>query len=120
MQYLALIYNDENQPVDPAVRAEVFARYMAFNKEAGAAGVLLGGNALMPSSTATTVSVRNGETLLTDGPFAETREALGGYYLLQCDNLDTAVEWAAKIPTSETGRIEVRPVMEIEGAGAPG
>jgi len=76
-------------------------------------GVYLGGNPLHPTSTATTVRVRNGKTLTTDGPFAETREQMGGYYLLNCANLDEALELAAKIPSAKTGSIEVRPILEM-------
>jgi hypothetical protein len=71
-----------------------------------------GGNELQPTATATTVRVRNGETMVTDGPFAETKETLGGYYLLECDSLDDAVDLAAKIPGAQHGSIEVRPVVE--------
>jgi hypothetical protein len=77
---------------------------------------MLGGDALHPVSTATTVRVREGKTLTTDGPFAETREQLGGYYLINAENLDEAILWAAKIPSAAYGSIEVRPVMVFDGA----
>ena len=80
--------------------------------------MLLGGEGLQPSSAATTVRVRDGERVLTDGPFAETKEQLGGFYLLDCDNLDEAIDWAAKIPGAGHGSVEVRPVMNYEGAGS--
>lgn len=116
MQYLALLYDTESEADnDPAELEAVFAKYFEFNRQAEAAGVLRGGNALMPSATATTVHVRDGEKVFTDGPFAETREALGGYYVLECENLDIALEWAARIPAAETGRVEVRPLMQVEG-----
>ena len=76
-------------------------------------GVFLGGNPLEPVGTATTVRVRNGKSETIDGPFAETREVLGGYYLLDCKDLDEAIEFAAKIPTAAFGSVEVRPVMEM-------
>ncbi len=93
------------------------AAYGAFGEAAQAAGVMLGGEGLQPTSTATTVRVRDGEALTTDGPFAETREQLGGYYLLDCKDLDEAIGWAAKIPGAQTGSIEVRPVMDYEAMG---
>jgi hypothetical protein len=80
--------------------------------------VMVGGEGLQPSATATTVRVRDGERMLTDGPFAETREQLGGYYLLDCPDLDAAIGWAAKIPGASSGAVEVRPVMDYEAAGA--
>ncbi len=76
-----------------------------------ASGAFLGANQLQPSSTATTVSVRDGETIVSDGPFAETKEVLGGYYLIDVETLDEALEWAAKIPSARLGHIEVRPVV---------
>lgn len=111
MQYLALIYKDETIPVDmePMMQA-----YGAFNQELVAAGSFVAGDALQPVSTATSVRVRNGKTEVTDGPFAETKEQLGGYYLMECENLDQAVEWAAKIPTAQSGTIEVRPIMTYD------
>jgi hypothetical protein len=114
VRYLALIYTDENVVWSDEEQQEVMAAYLAFGEEGGKAGVLGdAGEALQPTSTATTVRVRNGETLTTDGPFAETKEQLGGFYLLQCDNLDQAIEWAAKIPGAKHGSIEVRPIMEF-------
>jgi hypothetical protein len=78
-------------------------------------GLFVGGDPLEDPSTATTVRVRDGKTLTTDGPFAETKEVLGGYYVLECENLDQALEYAAKIPSAEFGSIEVRPLMSIPG-----
>lgn len=77
----------------------------------GEAGVLVDSGPLQPPSTATTVRVRDGKRVLTDGPFAEIREQLGGYYVLQCDDLDTVVDWAAQIPSAKYGSVEVRPLM---------
>ena len=85
---------------------------MPLGKEAEAAGVLLSNNGLAPVADATTVRVRNGKTLITDGPFAETHEQLGGYYLLDCKDLDEAIRWAAKIPTAKYGSIEIRPLNQ--------
>ena len=120
MKYLLTIYGDESgwNEVTPEQSQQIMAAYGAFGQEAQAAGVLLGGEGLQPTSTATTVRVRGGETLTTDGPFAETREQLGGYYLLDCKDLDEAIGWAAKIPGAQNGTIEVRPVMDYEAMGA--
>ena len=120
MKYLCSIYGDESQWGDmtPEQSAEVMAAYNAFSEEAGKAGVILGGEGLEPTSAATTVRVRDGERLLSDGPFAETKEQLGGFYLLECGSLDEAIEWAAKIPGAASGSVEVRPVMNYEGAGS--
>ena len=119
MKYLLTIYSDESRyaTMTPEESAQLMAGYGAFGREAQEAGVLLGGEGLQPTSTATTVRVRDGETLFTDGPFAETREQLGGYYLLECADLDEAARWAAKIPDARAGAIEVRPVMDYEAMG---
>ena len=119
MRYLLTIYDDEStwNDVTPEQSAQVMEAYGAFGEAAQAAGVLLGGEGLQPTSTATTVRVRDGEALTTDGPFAETREQLGGYYLLDCKDLDDAISWAAKIPGAQNGSVEVRPVMDYEAMG---
>ena len=114
MQYLLLIYSDEKvepQPGTPAGDAH-FGAYMKFGEEAGKA--ILGGNALQSVSTATTVRVRGGKTETTDGPFAETKEQLGGYYLVECANLDEALALASKIPSARLGSVEVRPIMSFD------
>ena len=113
MKFLAIIYNDESQYADatPEDIAATFEAHGEFGQDAGQAGVLVGGEGLEPTATATTVRVRDGERMLTDGPYAETKEQLGGYYLLECKDLDEALHWAAKIPSAKTGSIEVRPVM---------
>jgi hypothetical protein len=118
MKYLCTIYGDESQManVTPEQVNEVLEAYGAFGQEAGEA--ILAGEGLQPTSTATTVRVRDGERMLTDGPFAETKEQLGGFYLLECNSLDEAIELAAKIPGAQSGSVEVRPVMNYEGAGA--
>jgi hypothetical protein len=122
MKYLCTIYGDESQwsSVTPEQMNEVMEAYGAFSEEAGQAGVILAGEGLEPTSSATTVRVRDGERMLTDGPFAETKEQLGGFYLLECDSLDEAIEWASKIPGATSGSVEVRPVMNYDGAGAEG
>jgi hypothetical protein len=116
MQYLALIYADETvwATFSDEQRQAAYQEYFRFGDEGRKAGVVVGGNELDATSTATTVRVRNGERLMTDGPFAETKEQLGGYYLFECKNLDQAIEWAAKIPGAKHGSIEVRPIMEFD------
>lgn len=114
MQFMALIYSSEADGDDVDFET-LINQYRKFGEEAGAAGVLTGqGAALQPVSTATSVKVREGKSVITDGPFAETKEQLGGYYILECKDLDEALAWAAKIPSARYGTIEVRPVMEIE------
>lgn len=122
MQYLAIIYNDESFYADatPEDIGAVFAAHGAFGEASRAAGVFVGGEGLQGSNTATTVRVRDGERLLTDGPYAETKEQIGGYYLLDCKDLDDALNWAAQIPEAKRGAIEVRPVMDYTAMqGAP-
>lgn len=112
MQYMLLIYGVEGaEDVDMNTLLE---QYAAFSEAAEAAGVFLSGEGLDPVSSATSVRVRDGEVSITDGPFAETKEALGGYYILECANLDEALQWAAKIPSARYGTVEVRPVMAYE------
>jgi hypothetical protein len=116
MKYLCTIYGDESRMADatPEQMNEMLEAYGAFGREAG--DRILGGEGLQPTSTATTVRVRDGERMLTDGPFAETKEQLGGFYLLECNSLNEAIDWAAKIPGARFGSVEVRPVMNYEGA----
>ena len=118
MRYMLSIYGDEQRWADatPEQTREALAAYDAFGKEA--AEIIVAGDGLQPTATATTVRVRDGERMLTDGPFAETREQLGGYYVLDCADLDEALAWAAKVPGAHTGSVEVRPVMDYETAGA--
>ena len=116
MRYLLLIYQNEAvhaQWSQEQLGAE-YEGYNAFGTEVQKRGVFLSGEAVMPTNTATTVRVRDGKTLTTDGPFAETKEQLGGYYLLNCKDLDEAIEFAAKIPAVTDGSIEIRPIMEFE------
>lgn len=112
MQFLALIYAGEDQ--DDVDVETLIAQYQVFEEQLETAGNLLGGNALEAVSTATSVRVRNGQSELIDGPFAETKEQLGGYYLLECKDLDEALKWAAKIPSARYGTIEIRPVMVFD------
>ena len=113
MQFMCLIYSAPNsgpQPGTPEFGA-FMQGYIAFTKKVQDEGKYVAGDALQDVDTATTVTVRDGKTAVTDGPFAETKEQLGGYYLLDCADLDEAVKYAAMIPTSEYGRVEVRPLM---------
>lgn len=115
MKYLLLIYNcDRPEPTDPGF-AEALARVNAFADECRRRGVLVGGDALEGEHTATTVSVRDGRTLISDGPFVETHEHLGGYYVLDCRDLDEALEIAALCPLAAVGTIEVRPLARVPG-----
>jgi len=111
---MALIYSKED--ADDVDFETLISQYQAFDKAVEAAGVLVGGQALQPISTATSVRVRQQKTNITDGPFAETKEQLGGYYLLDCKDLDEAIAWAAKIPSARYGTVEVRPIMDIPSA----
>ena len=113
MQYMILIYDEEKiwGSMKDASRDEMMAAYFAYSKEMKEAGVMRAGDALQPIATATTVRLRQGKTLVTDGPFAETKEQLGGYYLIECKDIDEATKWAAKCPSATIGSIEVRPVM---------
>ena len=112
MQYMLLIYNSGDwQDLSPEQQQEIGGAYFAFTEELQAAGKMVAGDALQPTSTATSVRVRDGETLTTDGPFAETKEVLGGYYLIDVESLDESLAWAAKIPGAAYGTIEVRPVV---------
>ena len=116
MQYLLLIYNDEQAwaELPEEQRKAIVAEYGAVAEELRKQNRFKGGAPLHPTSTATTVRVRNDEQLVTDGPFAETKEQLGGYYLIECDNLDQAIEAASRIPAARGGTIEVRPIMEFD------
>ena len=116
MKYLLLIYTEESGAADvsPEDWQKTMDGYNAFTKEIADRGIMLGGEALQPTTTATTVRVRNGDTVTTDGPFAETKEQLGGFYMVECKNLDEAIEVGAKIPGAQFGSIEVRPIMEFE------
>jgi len=115
VQYLCLIYEDERewQKMPQAESEKVFGEYSAYTESIRKSGHYAGGNALQPTQTATTVRVRKGKIATTDGPFAETKEQLGGYYLVQARDLNEAIQLAARIPGARSGAIEVRPVMEM-------
>jgi hypothetical protein len=127
MRYMLLVYSNENsmQAASPEERQRIRAEHAAVMSETSQLGILKGAEPLEPTSTATTVRVQQGKALVTDGPFAETKEQLAGYYILDCKDLDEALEWAARIPTAcagGSGCIEVRPIRLMPGssAGAPG
>ncbi len=114
MRYVLLIYGDEaaGSQSTPQEEEAVMAAYMAFGENFKSQ--IVGGDALLPTTSATTLRQREGKTLTTDGPFAETKEQLGGYYVVTCKDLDEAIQIASNIPGASTGSIEVRPVMEFE------
>jgi hypothetical protein len=123
VKYMALIYGDASRwdSFSAEEREAVYDRYRAFGDAGREASVVLGGSELASTRDATTVRVRNDEALVTDGPYAEAKEALGGYYLLECDSMDDALDWAARIPGAEHGAIEVRPLYidpNMEGDAA--
>jgi hypothetical protein len=105
---LAATRSDEEQKA-------IFGKYFEFSEKVRAAGVFQAGDPLLETSTATTVRCRDGQTLNTDGPFAETKEQLGGYYILDCKDLDEALTYASQIPAAEHGSVEVRPIMAMDG-----
>lgn len=116
MKYAILLYNDPAAaPVfgTPEMDAEM-AEWFKFTSDLQEAGVHLGGEALTPTPTATTVRVRDGKTITADGPFAETKETLGGFYLIDVENLDEAIKWCEKVPLVGYGSVEVRPIMDFE------
>jgi|SRR5436305_5279048 len=119
MKYAFTIYGDESQreSASPEDAQATTQAYMALTQEMQDSGVLVAGEGLYPTPTATTVQVRDGERSVTDGPFAETKEQLGGFFVLDCKDLDEAIEWAAKIPGAQSGSIEIRPVMVFDEAG---
>jgi hypothetical protein len=112
MEYLALIHADESvwERMTDAERGAAYEQYGEFAEAARAAGVLVGGEELGSTASATTVRVRDDERLVSDGPYAEVKEALGGFFILDCPSLDEALDWAARIPAAEHGAVEVRPV----------
>jgi hypothetical protein len=114
--YTLLIYADPAKvpgPETPEGQSE-FAGWMSITDDITEAGIMRGGSALHPTPTATTLRVRDGETLLTDGPFAETKEVLGGFYLIDVPDIDAATAWAAKMPHVDYGSVEIRPVMTFD------
>lgn len=117
MKYMLLIYNDpaEAPEVAPEDMEADMGKWFAYTDALAQAGALVGGEPLQGIETATTVRVRDGKRIVTDGPFAETREHLGGYYLIECADLDAALGWAERLPSAPYGSVEVRPLMEIPG-----
>jgi len=117
MQYLLLIYSNEAEiaAMKPALLGSMMSEYTEFTKGIVQSGQFKAGDRLKPTSSATTVRVRNGQVATTDGPFAETREQLGGYYLVDAKNLDEAIAIAARIPGAKVGSIEVRPIWPPQG-----
>ncbi len=115
MEYLLLIYSNEKswETMAPPELQAIHGEYMAFTEDIKKTGNYKGGNPLQPTATATTVRVKAGKTLTTDGPFAETKEQLGGYYLVDAKDLDEAIALAARIPSARMGSIEVRPIQKM-------
>lgn len=121
MRYMLLIYSQESESAPPEEMQQIAAAHRAVMEEAGRRGIFRAADPLQPPSTATTVRVQGADVLLTDGPFIETKEQLAGYYILDCQDLDEAIEWASKIPTScqgAPGYVEVRPIREMSGPHA--
>lgn len=116
MKYMCLIYGDETKHPHAGTPEmdQLMQGYMAFTKDIRDKNIMIAGDPLEPIATATTVRVRGGKTETTDGPFAETKEQLGGYYILDCKDLDEAIACAARIPTAAFGSIEVRPIMVFD------
>lgn len=117
MKYAILIYENEQLWANATMEqlGPVMAEYGAYTVSMVQAGVLRGGERLLPTQSATTLRARQGKTQTTDGPFAETKEQLGGFYLIETDTLDDALAWAAKCPGAKTGSVEVRPVAPTPG-----
>jgi hypothetical protein len=115
MKYMLLIYENELNATDDSEREHCYAESTQLAQDLVASGQYLGANPLHPSSAATSVRVRDGNSLITDGPFAETREQLGGYFMIDAPHLDAAIEIAARIPGARRGTVEIRPVVEIPG-----
>lgn len=111
-QYMLLFYADQPDEAELQRRNAEFPRWIELNQALEEAGVRVAGDRLAPVDVATTVRVRDGETEIVDGPFATTKEILGGYYILECSDLDEALKWAARAPIAEFGSVEVRPVVE--------
>jgi hypothetical protein len=114
MKYMLLIYHDEQSwdAIAETERQQIYGEYRKLREQLLSRGQFVGGSQLEPIATATTVRVRDGKELVTDGPFAETHEQLGGYFLIEAENLDEATSIAARIPSARTGTIEVRPLVE--------
>lgn len=115
MKYMLLIYDDEQvwSKLSGTERQQIMGEYRQFSQQIRSGGQYVAGSQLQPTSTATSVRLRNGKALLTDGPFAETREQLGGYYLVDAKDLDEALAIATRIPSARMGTVEVRPLVEV-------
>jgi hypothetical protein len=119
MKYLLLLFGDESSwenAGEEELQAEM-AAFEEYDRQVREAGVVVASEGLQPTSTATTMRMVSGERVLTDGPFAETKEQLGGFYVLECKDLDDALQWAERCPASKDGSIEIRPVMDYEAMG---
>ncbi len=116
MKYMLLIYSNEldTEQISPQDMAKMVEDYAAYTNEMVEAGVFVHTEGLQPTTTATSIQVRDGKTLTTHGPFIESKEQLGGFYVIDCDNLDEAIKWAAKCPTAAYGNIEIRPVASYQ------
>jgi hypothetical protein len=113
MQYMLLIYTEAGswEALSDEERNALYQEYYGLGNDLREQGKMISANELQPTTTATTVAVREGDAIVTDGPFAETKDALGGYYLIEAESLDEAIEWAARIPSARHGKVEVRPVV---------
>ena len=120
MQYLVLIYSEETPRADAEAIAETMQAYNAYTNMLRDTGHYVSGEALQPTSTATTVRIRDGRTMTTDGPFAETKETLGGFYLIEAKDLDEALQLGAACPGARYGSIEVRPIVDFSAGQVPG
>jgi hypothetical protein len=116
MKFMLLLWGDEShwEGASQEEAAAEMARWEDYSAQLVAAGAMVSGEALQPSATSKTLRVESGEQVVTDGPFAETKEALGGFYVIECASIDEALEWAAKLPSAEYGATEIRPVMDYE------
>jgi hypothetical protein len=117
MEYVLLIYGEESvwSSLPPDAQEEKMREYSSFARDLQSEGKLLGSNELHPVATATTIAVRGGDAVVTDGPFGETKEVLGGYFVIEADSLDEAIDWAQRIPDARYGRVEIRPAVDHTG-----
>jgi hypothetical protein len=116
MKFMLLLWGDEShwEEASPEEAAAEMKRWEDYSAQLVAAGAMVSGEGLQGSATSRTIGVRNGERIVTDGPFVETKEQLGGFYVIECASMDEALEWAAKVPSAERGSTEVRPVIDYE------
>ena len=119
MKFMLLLWGDESrwEGMSDADAAGEMARWDDYSKQLTAAGALVSGEGLQPSATSRTLRIADGERVVTDGPFAETKEQLGGFYVIECASFEDALEWASKLPSAERGTTEIRPVMDYEALG---